>query len=175
LELANTQYLGHAFDHRDTLMPTAAQLDVAREKARAHIARLRGQIEVLFVMPDYFSDRPRACMGGWGTQYLVIAPDGLVLPCHAAATITLLADKFERVGTRPLRDIWLDNAAFTAYRGTDWMDPTCASCERRDVDFGGCRCQAFLLTGRAEATDPACGKAPAHDHVTRARLAVISR
>jgi pyrroloquinoline quinone biosynthesis protein E len=117
-------------------------------------------MELLFVMPDYFSGRPRACMDGWARRYMVIAADGLVLPCHAAASIPGL--EFERVGARPLAAIWRSSAALNTFRGEGWMSKTCSSCERRALDFGGCRCQAYALTGDASATDPACRLSPAH-------------
>ncbi|MEO6950648.1 MAG: pyrroloquinoline quinone biosynthesis protein PqqE [Polyangia bacterium] len=159
IELANTQFLGSALANRDALLPTRAQLEVAR----AEVARLRptmNGIELTFVLPDYLAATPRACMGGWAQRYLVIAPDGAVLPCQAASAITTLA--WERVGQRALADIWRDSPALVAYRGEAWMKPPCNTCERRTLDFGGCRCQAFLLTGDAAATDPACTLSPDH-------------
>jgi pyrroloquinoline quinone biosynthesis protein E len=124
-------------------------------------------MELLFVLPDYYSDRPRACMNGWGQRYVVVAPDGRALPCHLAHTIPNLV--FETVRERPLAEIWRDSPAFRAFRGEAWMSEPCRSCERRSVDFGGCRCQAFHLTGDATRTDPVCGLSPDHGLVVAAR------
>jgi pyrroloquinoline quinone biosynthesis protein E len=166
LELANTQYLGFALSNRAALLPTREQLDRARRAAAEQKARLRGRMELLFVLPDYYSDFPRACMSGWGRRYLVVSPDGLALPCHQAHTIPGLA--FENVLARPLAEIW-EGPGFRAFRGEDWMRDPCRTCERRTIDFGGCRCQAFHLTGNAAATDPACSLSPHHAEVLTAR------
>ena len=128
-------------------------------------------MEVLFVTPDYYVEFPKACMDGWGRRFLVVAPDGLVLPCHAAHTIPGLA--FDNVKTRSLADIWRGSSAFEAFRGEAWMSEPCRSCDRRGADFGGCRCQAFHLTGDAAATDPACSLAPAHGLIEAARRAAL--
>lgn len=167
LELANTQYLGWALVNRRTLLPTREQLDTAREVARAARRRLRGRMEVLFVTPDYYAEFPKACMDGWGRRFLVVAPDGLVLPCHAARSLPGLV--FDNARKRPLAEIWRHSAAFDAFRGEAWMPEPCRSCDRRAVDFGGCRCQAYQLTGDATATDPACSLAPAHSLIEAAR------
>jgi pyrroloquinoline quinone biosynthesis protein E len=167
LELANTQYLGWALLNREALLPTPAQLATARALASAAKERLKGRMEVLFVLPDYYSDRPKACMNGWGSRYMVVAPDGRALPCHLAHSIPGLA--FDNVRERALADIWQNSAAFMAFRGEAWMSPTCSSCERRKIDFGGCRCQAFHLTGDARATDPVCSLSPDHGLVLAAR------
>jgi PqqA peptide cyclase len=167
LELANTQYLGWALVNRRMLLPTREQLDAAREVARQARRRLRGQMEVLFVTPDYYADFPKGCMDGWGRRFLVVSPDGLVLPCHAAHTLPGLT--FDNVRDRSLAEIWHESAAFGAFRGEAWMPEPCRSCERRAVDFGGCRCQAYHLTGDAAATDPACSLAPAHGLIVAAR------
>ena len=124
-------------------------------------------MEVLFVLPDYHADLPRTCMDGWGRRYLVVSPDGTVLPCQAAHTITTL--QFDNVREKPLHDIWHSSAGFEAFRGESWMSPTCRSCDRRAIDLGGCRCQAFLLTGDATATDPVCSRSPDHGIVEAAR------
>jgi radical SAM protein with 4Fe4S-binding SPASM domain len=152
LELANTQYLGWALVNRGALLPTREQLDRAREVARSARQRLRGSMELLFVTPDYYAEFPKSCMDGWGRRFIVITPDGLVLPCHAAHTLPGLS--FDRVQDRPLDNIWHHSNAFNAYRGEAWMPEPCRSCDRRTADFGGCRCQAFHLTGNAAATDP---------------------
>ena len=167
LELANTQYLGWALANRDALLPSRAAIDGARAEAAAARARLRGKMEVLFVRPDYYADRPRACMDGWARRYLVVTPDGLVLPCQQALSIAGLT--FETVRARPLAAIWTDSPALAAYRGDAWMPEPCRTCDERGADFGGCRCQAFALTGDAGATDPACGLAPRHALVREAR------
>jgi pyrroloquinoline quinone biosynthesis protein E len=168
LELANTQYLGWALVNREALMPTRAQLADARAVAEAAIERLRGKVEVLFVRPDYYADRPRACMEGWARRYIVVSPDGTTLPCHQATSIKTLS--FENVRDKSLGDIWNDSPAFRAYRGDAWMPEPCRSCDERTRDFGGCRCQAFALLGDAGATDPACDKAPSHGLIETARL-----
>lgn len=173
LELANTQFLGWALANRDYLLPTAAQIERARAHASAARERLRGKLEPLFVLPDYHTGTVRACMSGWASRYLVISPDGLVLPCHQAHALPGL--HFERVSDRPLSEIWRDNEGLCAFRGEGWMREPCRSCERRTQDFGGCRCQAFQLTGQMDATDPACRLAPDHARVTEARLAAAER
>ena len=167
LELANTQYLAWALENRSALLPSQDQLDAAREVAKAARERLKGKIEVLFVLPDYYSDRPKACMSGWGKRYLLVSPDGMALPCHLAHTLPGLA--FDNVQERSLDEIWHQSAAFAAFRGEAWMPEPCKSCDRREIDFGGCRCQAFHLTGDAAATDPACGLSPKHSLITDAR------
>jgi pyrroloquinoline quinone biosynthesis protein E len=169
LELANTQYLAWALTNRSALLPSRAQLDAAREVARAARERLKGKIELLFVLPDYYSDRPKACMSGWGKRYLLVSPDGLALPCHLAHTLPGLT--FDNVQERSLEDIWLHSSAFNAFRGEAWMPEPCKSCDRRTVDFGGCRCQAFHLAGNAAETDPACSLSPKHGLISEARAA----
>lgn len=173
LELANTQYLGWALANRAALLPSAEQIEQARAQAFAAQQRLAGKMEVLFVLPDYHAGKPRACMDGWARRYLVVAPDGCVLPCHQARSIMDLS--FERVGgERSLADIWRDSPALNAYRGEGFMKEPCRSCERRAVDYGGCRCQAFALTGDAAATDPACPLSPDHALVQQARSLVAA-
>jgi PqqA peptide cyclase len=172
LELANTQYLGWALPNRAALLPTQAQLARARETAGEARRRLRGRMEVLFVTPDYYTDLPKACMDGWGRRFIVMSPDGLVLPCHAAHTLPAL--RFDSVKTRSLREIWLDSPGFNAFRGESWMPEPCRSCERRGIDFGGCRCQAFHLTGNADATDPTCHLSPDHGLIEAAREAAAA-
>jgi pyrroloquinoline quinone biosynthesis protein E len=169
LELANAQYLGWALRHRDALLPSAAQLARARAAAAAAKARLAGRMDVVFVLPDYAAGRPRACMSGWARRYVVIAPDGRVLPCQAAHTIAGLS--WERVGTRPLAQIWRDSPSLVRFRGEAWMPEPCRSCDERGRDFGGCRCQAFALAGDAAATDPACARSPDHAQITAALAA----
>lgn len=168
LELANTQYHGWALLNRAALMPTAAQLEEASRIVKAAQARLAGRgPNMLFVLPDYFSDRPKPCMGGWGRLAMVIDPIGRVLPCHEAGEIPDL--EFWRVQDHDVASCWNDSPGMTAYRGTDWMPDPCRSCEFREVDFGGCRCQAFRLLGDAALTDPACTRSPQHHVITEAR------
>jgi pyrroloquinoline quinone biosynthesis protein E len=167
LELANTQYLGWALANRDALLPSRAEVEDARAVAAAAAQRLRGKIEVLFVRPDYYTDRPRACMDGWARRYIVVTPDGVVLPCHQATSIAGLA--FENVRERALGAIWNDSPALRRFRGDDWLPAPCRSCDERHTDFGGCRCQAFALAADAASTDPACALAPRHEVVVAAR------
>jgi pyrroloquinoline quinone biosynthesis protein E len=167
LELANTQYLGWALLNRRALLPTRAALADARMKAAAAKERLRGRMEVLFVLPDYYSDYPKACMDGWGRRFILVSPDGRALPCHVAHTLPGLS--FDNVSERTLDRIWQDSEGFNRYRGEEWMPEPCRSCERRTIDFGGCRCQAYHLTRDASATDPACSLSPHHALVEAAR------
>jgi pyrroloquinoline quinone biosynthesis protein E len=167
LELANTQYLGWALENRAALLPSRAAIEQARREARVAAERLRGRIEVLFVLPDYYADLPRPCMDGWARRFVVVTPSGRALPCHQAASITTL--NWQNVEEHALSAIWHESPAFRAFRGEDWLPDPCKSCARRAVDFGGCRCQAFALTGDAAATDPACIHAPRHDLVVLAR------
>ena len=166
LELANVQMVTWALHNAMALLPTRAQIDRARAVAQAARARLAGRMEVVLVLPDWHADRPRACMDGWGRRFMVVAPDGVVLPCHAARTLPL---SFESVRAASLARIWREGQGLQAFRGEAWMPEPCASCDRRGVDFGGCRCQAFALTGDAGATDPACHLAPAHGLLVQAR------
>jgi pyrroloquinoline quinone biosynthesis protein E len=166
LELANVQLVSWALENVASLLPTRAQLDRARAVAHEARERLNGKMEVVLVLPDWHADRPRACMDGWGRRFAVVAPDGALLPCHAARTLPLA---FESVRSASLRHVWERGEGLQAFRGHGWMTEPCASCDRRDVDHGGCRCQAFALTGDTRATDPACGLAPAHSLVVQAR------
>lgn len=160
LELANTQYLGVAFANRAWLLPTRAQIQQAYETATRARERLFGRMEVIFVKPDYFGSTPRACMDGWARNYIHVTPAGRVLPCASAEVIPDLA--FESVRDRPLAEIWATSPALERFRGEAWMKEPCRSCDRRGVDFGGCRCQAYLLAGDATAADPACALSPSH-------------
>jgi pyrroloquinoline quinone biosynthesis protein E len=164
LELANTQYYGWALHNRAALMPTRAQLDRIEPVVRAEIARLAGRMQILYVFPDYYSPYPKPCMGGWGSRQLTVRPNGDVLPCQAADQIAGLA--VENVRRQSLEWIWDDSPMFNRFRGQDWMQEPCRTCPRKDVDFGGCRCQAFLLTGDSAATDPVCHLSPQHAIVT---------
>lgn len=166
LELANVQLVSWALENAASLLPTRAQIDRARAVAHEARERLAGRMEVVLVLPDWHADRPRACMDGWGNRFVVVAPDGAVLPCHAARSLPL---SFETVRTQPLARAWAESPAMQAFRGEGWMPDPCRSCDRRTVDHGGCRCQAFALTGDARATDPACSLAPLHTVVLEAR------
>ncbi len=163
LEVAHVQYYGWALRNRAALMPTRAQIDRATGIVTAARARLSGRLVIDYVVPDYYASRPKACMGGWGQRFLNVDPVGRVLPCHAATTIPGLV--FENVREKPLAEIWKDSAAFNRFRGTAWMPEPCRNCERREMDWGGCRCQALALTGDAGATDPACALSPRHDEM----------
>jgi pyrroloquinoline quinone biosynthesis protein E len=158
IEFANVQYYGWAFANRENLLPTRGQLDRSLEFLKRAQERLRGKIHVEFVVPDYYAKYPKACMGGWGRKLMVITPNGDVLPCHAARVIPGM--RFENVKNAGTREIWETSEAFRRFRGQEWMPEPCKSCDRRDEDFGGCRCQALLLTGDAAATDPVCSLAP---------------
>ncbi|MCT4371007.1 pyrroloquinoline quinone biosynthesis protein PqqE [Yangia mangrovi] len=160
IEVATVQFHGWALKNRDALMPTKAQAAEATRLVAEARVRLKGRLVIDYVPADYHSDYPKRCMGGWGSTGLNVAPDGTVLPCHAAQTIPHL--RFESVRDRPLTAIWYEGAAFEAYRGTGWMKEPCASCERREIDFGGCRCQAMALAGDPAATDPVCVKSAQH-------------
>ena len=171
LELANTQYYGWAVVNQRALMPTREQLERGEEAVRRFRARVGPRITVLWVLPDYYEDLPKPCMGGWARTAIVIAPNGHALPCQAASTIPGLA--FPNVRERSLDWIWQESDAFTRFRGTDWMREPCRSCPlgRQEEDWGGCRCQALRLTGDAAATDPVCRFSPHHDVVVAAREA----
>lgn len=165
LELANTQYYGWGWLNRDHLIPTKEQLVEAEAVVTEYREKLAGRCKVLFVVPDYFEERPKACMNGWGTVFLAVAPDGLAMPCHAARELPGL--KLPSVHEHSLRDIWYGSATFNAYRGFEWMQEPCRSCPEKTKDFGGCRCQALLFTGDAAATDPVCSKSPLHESVVK--------
>jgi pyrroloquinoline quinone biosynthesis protein E len=158
LELANTQYYGWALENRQALMPTAAQVEAAQSVADEAIRRYRGRMQIIYVLPDYYESYPKPCYGGWGRVYLVITPDGQTLPCHGATHITTL--HFDNVRDHSLGWIWTESPAFQAYRGDEWMLEPCRSCPRKEIDFGGCRCQAFVLAGDAAKADPVCTLSP---------------
>ncbi|TKT76291.1 pyrroloquinoline quinone biosynthesis protein PqqE [Aquamicrobium sp. LC103] len=160
LEIANVQYSGWALVNRDALMPERAAVERQADIVEEARERLRGVLNIDFVTPDYFAIYPKPCMGGWARDAFVIAPDGGILPCHAARTIPWL--EFERFGEFDLAEIWANSSALNAFRGTGWMQEPCRSCERRELDWGGCRCQAMAIAGDAAATDPACMKSPLH-------------
>jgi pyrroloquinoline quinone biosynthesis protein E len=165
LELANVQFYGWAFANREVLLPTIEQVRAAETIAAAARERLKGRMEVLYVLPDYHGDRPKPCMQGWGARQLTVDPEGRVLPCPTAGAIPGM--RFDSVRDRPLSWIWAESEAFNRFRGTDWMPEPCRSCDQRTVDHGGCRCQAALLTGDPARTDPACGLSPDREALTQ--------
>lgn len=166
VELANTQYYGWAHHNRDQLMPTQEQLQAAEAIAKEYQDTQKGKMKIYYVVPDYYEGRPKACMNGWGTTFLTIAPDGVALPCHSARQLP----NFDcpNVNDSSISDIWNKSKAFNYFRGDDWMKEPCKSCPDKDKDFGGCHCQAFLLTGDATNTDPVCDLSPLHHTVTDA-------
>jgi PqqA peptide cyclase len=167
LEVAHVQYYGWALANRAALLPTRVQLEGATALVEAARDRLKGRMAIDYVVPDYYARRPKACMGGWGRRFLNVTPAGTVLPCHAAETLPGLS--FPNVAEASLADIWTTDPAFARFRGTSWMPDPCRSCERREIDWGGCRCQAYALTGDAARTDPACALSPDHDLLIAAR------
>lgn len=168
IELANTQYHGSAWTHRDALRPTGPQVTRNERVALRARDRLRGRCDVIWVVPDWYADLPKPCTDGWGRRFLTVIPDGTALPCAGAHALPGLAR--DNVRDRALAEIWERGEDFSRFRGTAWMPEPCASCDRREVDFGGCRCQAFALTHDPARTDPACHKSPDHDLVRRARI-----
>ena len=164
LEVANVQYYGWALKNREALIPSFAQVEETNRIVAEAQDRLAGVLDIDYVVPDYYAQRPKQCMGGWGRQFFNISPAGKVLPCHAAESITGM--EFDSVrGNKSIRWIWDNSEAFNTYRGTGWMPEPCKSCEFKEVDFGGCRCQAHALTGSAGNTDPACAKSPLHAEI----------
>jgi PqqA peptide cyclase len=160
LEVAHVQYYGWALRNRAALMPTREQLEAATEIVERSRCELRGRLAIDYVIPDYWAKRPKPCMGGWGSTIFNVTPQGKVMPCHAAASIPSL--EFASVRDHSLRWIWQESPAFQRFRGTDWLPDPCRSCALKEVDFGGCRCQAMALAGDAAATDPACELSPLH-------------
>lgn len=165
IELANTQYYGWASRNRSALLPTRAQLQQAETTVRAARDRLAERMEIIYVVPDYYSRYPKPCMGGWARRQLTVTPSGDALPCPTAHTLPLPR---ANVSDHSLAWIWEQSPLFNSFRGTDWMPEPCRSCARRDTDFGGCRCQAFELTGDAARTDPVCHLSPDHELVEKA-------
>ena len=160
VEIANVQYYGWALKNLEALLPTRAQVERVQRAVNGVQERLSGRMRIDYVAPDYYAHYPKACMGGWGQKLMLIDPAGRALPCHAAAVIPGLG--FENVRDHALEWIWNESEAFQKFRGEWWMPEPCRSCDRRAEDFGGCRCQALLLTGNASATDPVCSLAPDH-------------
>ncbi|HXB18252.1 MAG TPA: pyrroloquinoline quinone biosynthesis protein PqqE [Steroidobacteraceae bacterium] len=172
VELANTQYYGWAWLNRAHLLPSRAQLERAEAVTRAFRERVGSKMQIYFVVPDYFETRPKACMNGLGRVFLAITPDGTALPCHAARMLPGL--EFPNVRERDVRSIWYESAAFNHFRGEAWMKEPCRSCPERQRDFGGCRCQAYLLTGDAANADPVC-ELSQHHHLVTAAVAEAER
>jgi pyrroloquinoline quinone biosynthesis protein E len=170
LELANTQYYGWAYLNRRQLLPTRNQIEEAARVAAEEKARLAGKMEIFYVLPDYYEERPKPCMNGWGQRYLTVNPAGEVLPCPTATCIPGL--RFENVRERSLAWIWHESESFNRFRGTAWMAEPCRSCPQREIDFGGCRCQAAMIAGDATKTDPVCTLSPDRWRIDEALAAV---
>ena len=160
LELATTQYYGWALKNREQLLPTLDQVERAEAVAHEYQEKLKGKMRILYVVPDYYEDRPKACMRGWGGIFLAVSPNGTAMPCHAAGILPGL--EFPNIRDRSIEWIWRDSPDFNKFRGDSWMKEPCRSCPERAKDFGGCRCQAYLMTGDAANTDPVCSKSPHH-------------
>ena len=160
LELANVQFYGWALLNRKSLLPSRAQAEAALAEAQSAQKRLAGRMEIVYVLPDYFEERPKPCMQGWGERYMTVNPTGQVLPCPNATSIAGL--EFENIRDQSLDQIWHESESFNRFRGEDWMPLPCRECPERERDFGGCRCQAALLTGDSSATDPVCSLSPHH-------------
>ncbi|HHZ70252.1 MAG TPA: pyrroloquinoline quinone biosynthesis protein PqqE [Methylococcaceae bacterium] len=167
LELANTQYYGWAHKNRDLLLPSREQFETAEKIAQDYKETVKGKMKIYYVVPDYYEDRPKACMNGWGTTFLTVAPDGVALPCHSARELPGL--DCPNVTDFSIDAIWNDSKAFNFFRGDDWMKEPCRSCSEKAQDFGGCRCQAYLLTGDMYNTDPVCSKSP-NKHLVQAAI-----
>ena len=172
VEIAHAQYYGWALRNRDALLPTPQQLESCLRTVEKAQIRLAGKVRIDSVVPDYYARYPKACMGGWGRRLMLINPSGQALPCHAAGVIPGL--KFDNIREHPLEWIWRESAAFQRFRGESWMPEPCKSCDRRTEDFGGCRCQALLLTGDPSSTDPVCSLSPDHHLIETARSAAQS-
>lgn len=160
VELATVQYYGWAYHNKELLLPTKEQIQQAEKIAHEYQEKLKGKMRIFYVVPDYFEDRPKACMNGWGNIFLTITPDGTALPCHSAGLIPHM--QFPNVREMSIEQIWYDSKSFNRFRGFDWMPEPCNSCDEKTKDFGGCRCQALMLTGDAANTDPVCSKSPHH-------------
>ncbi|ROS05036.1 pyrroloquinoline quinone biosynthesis protein E [Sinobacterium caligoides] len=162
VEIANCQYYGWAWQNRDALLPSRQQLQEAERLTAEFRQRLTRPMELFFVVPDYYNDTPKPCSNGWGTTFISVTPNGMVLPCHGA--VVLPETEFPDVRQQSLADIWQRTELFNRFRGNQWMKQPCAGCEQKEEDFAGCRCQAYLLTGEAANTDPVCSKSP-HRHL----------
>ena len=176
LELANTQYYGWAHENRDLLLPTKEQFEEAEAIAQAYKEKVAGKMKIYYVIPDFYEDRPKACMNGWGTTFLTIAPDGVALPCHSARELPGL--DCPNVNDLSIQEIWNESKAFNFFRGNEWMKEPCRSCDEKEKDFGGCRCQAYMLTGDMYNADPVCSKSPerqvVQDAIDSARASALS-
>ncbi|WP_409525500.1 pyrroloquinoline quinone biosynthesis protein PqqE [Nitrincola sp. MINF-07-Sa-05] len=169
VELATCQYYGWALENRAALLPSREQLIRAERITNEYRQRLEAEgkrIKLIFVTPDYYEERPKKCMNGWGELFLTVTPDGTALPCHSARMLPLT---FPNVKEHALRDIWHHSSGFNYFRGNDWMSEPCRSCDEKEDDLGGCRCQAYLLTGDMHGADPVCSKSPHHDVILQAR------
>lgn len=169
VELATCQYYGWGYENRDWLMPSLEQLQYAEEATarwRTKLAAAGNKMKLIFVTPDYYEERPKACMNGWGEIFLTVTPDGTALPCHSARMLPL---EFPNVRTTTLKEIWYGSSGFNHFRGFEWMTEPCRSCDEKEKDLGGCRCQAFMITGDAANADPVCSKSESHHKVVAAR------
>jgi len=162
VELANTQYYGWSLINRNQLMPTKEQIDEAEKITNEFRQYIGNKMKIFFVVPDYYAERPKKCMNGWGEVFMIVTANGDVLPCHSARVLPNI--EFPNVKNDQLNEIWYDSSAFNKYRGDDWMKEPCRSCSEKENDLGGCRCQAYLLSGDAEGADPICTKSP-HRHL----------
>ncbi|MFZ1343551.1 pyrroloquinoline quinone biosynthesis protein PqqE [Thiothrix eikelboomii] len=166
VELATTQFEGWALANRDHLLPSLEQVRAAEQVAKSYQEKLKGQMRIYYVVPDYYEQRPKACVAGWGRVFLAVAPDGLALPCHSARSLPGL--ELHNVREHDLDWIWYESSAFNYFRGEAWMKEPCRSCDEREKDFGGCHCQAFKLTGDPKNADPTCAKSPHHHLIGQA-------
>jgi pyrroloquinoline quinone biosynthesis protein E len=165
VELATTQYYGWALHNRDQLLPSREQVEAAEAVAHRYQEKFKGKMRIFYVVPDYHEERPKACMNGWGSVFLTVAPDGTALPCHAASELPGLS--FPNVRDHCIEWIWNQSSDFNRFRGYDWMKEPCRSCDEKEKDFGGCRCQAYLLSGDAANADPVCSKSPHHQQIVQ--------
>ncbi|MES9975804.1 MAG: SPASM domain-containing protein, partial [Candidatus Thiodiazotropha sp.] len=165
VELATTQYYGWALHNREQLLPSRDQVEAAEAVAHRYQEKFKGKMRIFYVVPDYHEERPKACMNGWGAVFLTVAPDGTALPCHAAGELPGLT--FPNVRDHSIEWIWNDSSDFNRFRGYGWMKEPCRNCDEKEKDFGGCRCQAYLLTGDAANADPVCSKSPHHEQIVK--------
>ena len=169
VELATCQYYGWAYENREQLLPTREQLERAERITNEYREKLAAEgnpIKLIFVTPDYYEERPKGCMNGWGQVFLTVTPDGTALPCHSAKMLPI---EFPNVRDNSLDHIWNESFGFNHFRGYEWMKEPCRSCDEKEKDFGGCRCQAYMMTGDATNTDPVCSKSEHHHMITNAR------
>ena len=166
LELANTQYYSWAKLNREQLLPSRRQIERAEAVTNEYREKHGDKIKIIFVVPDYYENRPKKCMNGWGKVFLTVTPDGTALPCHTAAMLPGI--EFPNLKTQSVKSAWYESEGFNKFRGDDWMKEPCRSCPEKDIDLGGCRCQAYMLAGDAAAADPVCDKSPQHSVVENA-------